>query len=204
VITLTGSDADSDPLTYVVSTLPLRGQLFDGPDTSSPAVTAGIQLASATLTYRPNVNYSGSDSFGYKADDGLAQSAEDLVGITITAARHATTTAYTGASNGYIANKTAKITLSGVITSSDPACIVSRLITFTFDKNPVTGAVGSYVVGSSRTNVSGAASVTASTSAWTKPGTYQVVATSAGDTSCAGSASVARPLTLQVQKVKGK
>lgn len=70
-ITLTGSDPDSGPdaLTYEVTSLPSNGTL----DTNSLP----------NVTYTPNATYSGPDSFEFKVNDGLADSAPATVSITV-------------------------------------------------------------------------------------------------------------------------
>ena len=69
-VTLTGSDADGDPLTYSVLTSPAYGTLTG----SAP-----------NLVYTPANNYSGTDSFTFKVNDGIADSAPAMVSLTITA-----------------------------------------------------------------------------------------------------------------------
>ena len=68
-IILTGSDPDDDPLTYAVATGPANGSLSG---------------TAPNLTYTPTLNFNGSDSFTFKANDGTAESAETTVLITIT------------------------------------------------------------------------------------------------------------------------
>ena len=53
------SDVDGDTLTYAI---------VDQPANGTAAVTAG------QLEYTPNLNFNGSDSFTYKANDGTADS----------------------------------------------------------------------------------------------------------------------------------
>ena len=68
-ITLTGSDVDGDFLTFTVLTQPSNGILSG----SAPA-----------LTYTPNANYNGPDSFTFKLNDGTADSNIATVSLTIT------------------------------------------------------------------------------------------------------------------------
>ena len=68
-VTLTGTDPDSDPLTFAVVTGPTHGTLSG---------------TGANLTYTPNAGYSGPDSFTYKTNDGKADSAPATVSITVT------------------------------------------------------------------------------------------------------------------------
>ncbi|HEX7567866.1 MAG TPA: Ig-like domain-containing protein, partial [Anaerolineaceae bacterium] len=68
-ITLTGTDADGDTLTYSVVAGPSHGTLSG----SAPA-----------LTYTPAANYNGPDSFTFKANDGTADSNIATISITVT------------------------------------------------------------------------------------------------------------------------
>ena len=73
-ITLTGSDADGDPLTYSVVTNPAHGTLSG---------------TAPNLTYTPAANYNGADSFTFKVNDGKVDSAAATVSITVTAVNDA-------------------------------------------------------------------------------------------------------------------
>ncbi len=68
-ITLTASDADSDPLTYSIVTGPTHGTLSGTPP---------------NVIYTPYPNYNGADSFTFKAYDGQAYSNIATVSITVT------------------------------------------------------------------------------------------------------------------------
>ncbi len=68
-ITLTGSDADKDPITFSIYSQPLHGQL----NGTAP-----------TLTYTPNASYYGTDSFVFRVHDGSDFSPEATVDIRIT------------------------------------------------------------------------------------------------------------------------
>ena len=67
-ITLSGSDEEGDSLSFTVLSQPKNGTLSG----TAPA-----------LTYSPNANYSGSDSFSYKANDGVADSNTATVTINV-------------------------------------------------------------------------------------------------------------------------
>lgn len=69
VMVLAGTDSDGDPLTFSVLTSPTQGVLSG---------------SGANLTYTPNPNYFGTDSFTYKANDGQEDSAPATVTIIIT------------------------------------------------------------------------------------------------------------------------
>ncbi|WP_041584612.1 Ig-like domain-containing protein [Syntrophus aciditrophicus] len=99
-ITLTGSDPDGDSLIYSVVTAPAHGTLSG---------------TAPNLTYTPSFNYSGSDSFTFKVNDGTADSAPATVSITVTEA----------ANNPPVANaqsvSTAENTAKAItLTASDP------------------------------------------------------------------------------------
>ena len=64
------TDADGNPLTTILVTPPLHGTL--------------ILNTNGSLTYLPNTNYNGGDSFTYRASDGQTSSAPATVTLTIT------------------------------------------------------------------------------------------------------------------------
>jgi VCBS repeat-containing protein len=67
-IVLSATDADNDTLTYTILTNPTNGTLTGTPP---------------NLTYTPNANYHGSDSFTFKARDALVDSNTATVSITV-------------------------------------------------------------------------------------------------------------------------
>ncbi|WP_158279859.1 Ig-like domain-containing protein [Coraliomargarita sinensis] len=69
-VTLTASDADSDPLTYAVVSSPSNGTLSG---------------TTPNLTYTPNAEFNGSDSFTFKTNDGTVDSNTAMVSITVNA-----------------------------------------------------------------------------------------------------------------------
>ena len=69
-VTITGVDIDGDPLTYSVITGPSHGRL------------SGTE---PNLTYSPNTNFNGPDSFTFEVNDGKADSGAATVSITVTA-----------------------------------------------------------------------------------------------------------------------
>jgi hypothetical protein len=68
-ITLTGSDPDGDVLTFTLVDQPLHGALT-GSD--------------AKLTYTPQPDFSGTDTFGFKADDGKSPPVDGRITIKVT------------------------------------------------------------------------------------------------------------------------
>jgi hypothetical protein len=69
LITLTGSDPDTDPLTFSVVTPPTRGTLTG---------------TAPNVTYHPTSNLNGPDSFTFKVNDGKVDSAAATISITVT------------------------------------------------------------------------------------------------------------------------
>ncbi|WP_336784731.1 Ig-like domain-containing protein [Paenibacillus sp. MMO-177] len=67
---VTGSDPDGDPLTFALARGPAHGSVEFN--------------SNGTYTYKPAPDYSGSDIFYFKADDGTAKSTAATVTITIT------------------------------------------------------------------------------------------------------------------------
>lgn len=75
-ITLSGSDSDlgNGTLTFSIVTIPTKGTLN--------AITS-TNATSATVTYTPNANFNGNDSFTFKANDGTADSSNATVSIVV-------------------------------------------------------------------------------------------------------------------------
>ena len=69
-ITLDGTDADGDPLTFTIVTGPTNG------------VVTGT---APTVTYTPNTDFVGGDSFTFTVNDGTVDSAEATISITVAA-----------------------------------------------------------------------------------------------------------------------
>jgi uncharacterized repeat protein (TIGR01451 family) len=67
-VTLSGSDADGDSLTFTVVSAPAHGTLSG---------------TGANLTYAPAANYNGPDAFTYKVNDGQADSNIATVSLTV-------------------------------------------------------------------------------------------------------------------------
>ena len=68
-MTLTGSDIDEDSLTFSIG----------------EATNGTVSLDGAVVTYTPNANFNGTDSFTYTANDGTTDSAEATITVTVTA-----------------------------------------------------------------------------------------------------------------------
>lgn len=84
VIALSASDSDipAQALTFSIVTPPTHGSLSE--------------LAGNTVTYTPDANYNGPDSFEFKANDGAADSNAATVGITVSSVNDSPTIALNG------------------------------------------------------------------------------------------------------------
>jgi hypothetical protein len=69
-ITLTGSDADGDALTFTVTSEPANGS---------------VSGAAPNLFYTPSTGYHGNDSFSFQVNDGVLSSADATVYVTVQA-----------------------------------------------------------------------------------------------------------------------
>ena len=72
-ISLTGSDPDGDLLTYIIVRGPSNGSL------------KGMAGTSPKVSYTPNANFNGTDSFTFKVSDNTVESAVATVLITVKA-----------------------------------------------------------------------------------------------------------------------
>lgn len=81
-ITLTGSDADGDTLSYAVSDGPRHGSL---------------QGTGASLTYTPQADFSGVDTFAFTVEDGQGGTDEARVTVRVTPATTGSSPPNTGA-----------------------------------------------------------------------------------------------------------
>ena len=72
-VALSGTDADGDPLTYSLLTNPAKGTLSG---------------TAPNLTYSPQANFVGNDSFTYRVNDGTLNSVAATVSITVAPINH--------------------------------------------------------------------------------------------------------------------
>ncbi len=98
-ITLTGNDIDGDTLSYVIDTLPLHGELSG---------------TAPNVTYTPETDYVGDDSFTFVANDGTEDSTPATVTVTMKRS-HGTLSAEVKDLNGTITLDT-NLTHNGVST----------------------------------------------------------------------------------------
>ncbi len=80
LLTLTGTDAEGDPLTFSLVSGPTAGSV----GTPSGATCAGVPSScTATVLYTPNLNANGPDSFTFRVNDGTGNSAPATVNIGV-------------------------------------------------------------------------------------------------------------------------
>jgi len=136
-ITLRGSDADSDPLTYSVSTQPSNGS---------------VSISNNVATYTPNTDYTGSDQFAYTVSDGTDTSSPANVSITVNAATVANRAPTANAQNATVAyNQSQAITLTATDADGDA-------LTYSISTQPSNGTVslsGAVATYTPNTNYSG-------------------------------------------------
>jgi VCBS repeat-containing protein len=101
-VTLTGSDADGDALSFAIATPPAHGTLVGTPP---------------NLTYVPAVDYAGADGFTFTVSDGVATSAAATVSITVSPANDPPAV---DAATFSVAENSANGTVVGSVTFSDP------------------------------------------------------------------------------------
>jgi hypothetical protein len=88
-VSLAGTDADSDALTFKVTSLPSMGTLFDGVHRITATEASAGYTVAGSLSYLPNTDRNGQDSFTFKVNDGSADSASATVSITVNAVNDA-------------------------------------------------------------------------------------------------------------------
>ena len=116
-IALSATDADGQSLVYRILSQPLKGRLSG---------------TAPNVTYTPNSNVNGSDSFTFVANDGVADSNVALVSITITAVNDAPVAA------NQSLNATAGTPLAITLAASDTD---GNSLTYTIVNNPAQGAL---------------------------------------------------------------
>ena len=125
-LTLTATDADGDPLTFAIQTPPTRGVL---------GAIVPINATSASVSYTPNANEFGADSFSFVANDGLTNSAPATVAITLTPVNDVP--AFTAGANVTVLKDTGAQTINPWATaiSAGPANESAQTLTFTITAN---------------------------------------------------------------------
>ena len=117
-ITLTGSDVDNDPLTFSIVNGPTNG------------VLSGLNTTSGTVTYTPNTNFSGPDSFTFRVNDGTTNSPGTTVSLTVTPVADIATTVMGPALVAALSNFNYTITVTNLgISAASGVAVSNRLPT---------------------------------------------------------------------------
>ena len=84
-ILLEGSDPNTgDTLTFIIVSLPARGNLFHGATaTGERIITGDAAITGDTVTYMPTAGFTGADAFTFKVNDGGLDSNVATVNITV-------------------------------------------------------------------------------------------------------------------------
>ena len=136
-ITLAGTDADADPLTFKVTALPATGKLHEGTSSAGTEITAGAlpyTLPADKVTYVPpaNQNGLGLETFQFKVNDGSVDSPAATVTLDVTAVNDAPDLAITGANLDYQENDPATpITTSVTLTDVDSPMLTGATVQIT-------------------------------------------------------------------------
>jgi hypothetical protein len=162
---------------------------FTGSDNLTPAAALTFQCkldAGAFTTCTSPQAYSGlslgSHTFQVRAIDGVGNI--DPTPATFTwNVQAATTLLYNG---GQIVNVGDSFQPAAKLSSSAAACANGQTITFTLDRHPVTGVVGTYTLGSATTSSGQATMSPVNTTGWVE-GIYTIKAIYAGSASCVAS-----------------
>ena len=168
-ITLSGSDADGDDITFNIITAPTTGSLSN----SDGSVGPGSTNVGSSVTYTPNLNSDADDSFTYKAKDSKDNLSESAtVSITVTAV-----------DDGPVANAVA------VYTDEDTA------IAITLDGEDPEDAITGYAISENPSNgtlgeISSGTVTYTPTANWNGNDTFEYTATSQSGTSSAGTVTV--------------
>ncbi|MDX1744908.1 MAG: Ig-like domain-containing protein, partial [Halobacteriales archaeon] len=126
-ITLTGSDADGDPLTFEITSAPGHGSLGE---VSSTGPTSG------TVTYTPEVGFVGTDAFIFRASDGRETSSPASVELEVRETNEAPTAL------PLVAGTTRNNPVTLVLEGSDPD---GDLLHFEITGGPSHGSLGPLV-----------------------------------------------------------
>ena len=112
-VCLAGTDADGKVVSFTITELPANGVLTDGSRVLKVGDVVTASNNGATLTFKPNPEWSGSTSFKYTAKDneGAVDATPGTAKIVVTAVNDAPTTNNVTATG--LEDKEVKVTLSG-------------------------------------------------------------------------------------------
>ena len=122
-ISLSGSDPDSDPITFSLVGLPGHGTL------------TGLNTNTGAVTYMPGTNYLGTDSFTFRVNDGLTNSVLATVTISVVAPSGADVQVVLAGPN--LVTVGDAFTFTNVVANAGPATAVNTRVTNTLPANLV-------------------------------------------------------------------
>jgi subtilisin len=139
-VTLSGSDAEQCELTFSIVTPPTKGSLSTIGNNACSSGSPNTDTAS--VTYTPSVDVSGSDSFTYKVNDGTLDSGTATVSVTIEAAAGGDPSTMSATLSGSSANNgsTWTATATATVKSGTGASISGALVSGTWTWNGNTEA----------------------------------------------------------------
>jgi uncharacterized repeat protein (TIGR01451 family) len=145
-ITLAGTDADGDELAYAIASLPADGKLHAGTDATGPALSAPGALPGTRVTYVPDADFNGDDSFGFTASDGAATSVPSDVAVTVTPVndRPGTSGGSIGVPGGAVSGSVDLATLSDDVETADADLVYDVASDPASGTASVTGSVLTY------------------------------------------------------------
>ncbi len=178
-LTLTGSDPESDPITFATVTQPTHGTL------------SGLNANTGAVSYTPTAGYSGADSFTFKVNDGLRDSTNATVSITVTPLANLGITKTDGATR-VIPGQSLTYTL--VVSNAGPSVATNAVVTDTFPAS-LTGVTWTCVgaSGGSCTSAAGAGNISTTV---TLPSGGTATFTANATVSGAASGSIANTTTV--------
>lgn len=146
----------------------------------TPTVDDIVDASPTVGNNAPATFPAGVTSVTWTATDHSLNSATCTQSVTV----HAPTSLL---QNGQmIVNTNSSLLVGAQLSSPAAACRPGRTISFALDRNPVTGVVGAYSLGSATTDSSGQATRSVSTTSW-QEGVYTVSASFAGTAGCDAS-----------------
>jgi uncharacterized repeat protein (TIGR01451 family) len=113
-ILLTGSDPDSDPLTFIVLSAPANG------------VLSLLNTNTGAVTYTPGTNFTGADSFTFRVNDGTADSGIATVSIAVLSPAPADLAVFkSGPATGFAGSD---LTYTITVTNTGPSAATNVLV----------------------------------------------------------------------------
>ena len=142
LVTLTGSDQDpGQTITFKITALPQHGHLYRGNSTAAAdeitTVPATVPSAgtSANVTYKPNADYFGPDSFVFKTNDSFLDSAPATVTLDVQPVNDAPSFSHTFDGLGLIEDYGLFTAVWAVQISKGPANESGQTLTFHVSNN---------------------------------------------------------------------